>query len=348
MIRVLLVDDSATTRRQFTQILSSTPDITVVGEAEDPFSARDLIVSLEPDVMLLDVVMPRMDGITFLRRLMHYRPMPVVVCSTLTTRGGEVAFEAYQAGAAEVICKPNETYTRAQLEQDLIGAVRSAAMVRPTRDAVATSAAAELESRNDVNVVAIGASTGGTIAVEKIVKALPKGMPPILIVQHMPPYITAPFAARLNEFSALDVTEATDTQLLRDDLVLVAPGGKHMTLERSASGLRVRVREGPRVSGHKPSVDVLFHSTAAAAQANAVGVLLTGMGRDGAEGLGAMRSAGAHTIAQDEASSVVFGMPRAAIETGAAKEVAGLGEMARRITRALQRERRVPARPVAR
>ena len=336
MIRVLLVDDSVAARRSFAQILASTSDIEVVGEASDPFSARDLIVQLEPDVMLLDVEMPRMDGITFLRRLMHYRPMPVIVCSSLTRRGGEVAFEAYQAGATEVICKPNESYTRVQLEADLIAAVRSAALARRRSNSHAPNAV-ELRHRNDVALVAIGASTGGTVAVETIIRALPENMAPILIVQHMPPYITAPFAARLKSLSRLDVSEATDGQILRDGQALVAPGGQHMTLERFGTGFRVRVRQGPRVSGHKPSVDVLFHSVAKAAGSEAVGLLLTGMGRDGAEGMGAMRAAGAHTLAQDEESSVVFGMPRAAIELGAAAEVVSLKNAAQRLTAALQR-----------
>jgi two-component system chemotaxis response regulator CheB len=336
MIRVLLVDDSSAARRSFAQILQSAPDISVVGEASDPFSARDLIVKLEPDVMLLDVEMPRMDGITFLRRLMHYRPMPVIVCSTLTTRGGEVAFEAYQAGAAEVICKPNETYTRAQLEVDLISAVRSAAQARFQRTAPPAEQV-ELRGRSDVGVIAIGASTGGTVAVERIVRALPAEMPPILIVQHMPPYITGPFAARLKSLSRIDVAEALDGEPLRGGRALVAPGGKHLTLERNTSGLCVRVRNGPRVSGHRPSVDVLFHSVAKLGGVRAVGVLLTGMGKDGAEGLAQMRAAGAHTIAQDESTSVVFGMPKAAIDLGAAVEVAPLPDIAQRLMLALQR-----------
>jgi len=344
MIRVLLVDDSAVCRRLFAQILATTADIEVVGQAGDAFAARDLIVQLQPDVMLLDVEMPKMDGLTFLRRLMHYQPMPVIVCSSLTTRGGEVAFEAYEAGAAEVICKPNETYTRAQLEYDLIDAVRSAVVARRTAVSFAPQLA-ELRTRNDVAVVAIGASTGGTVAVEAVIRALPNGVPPILIVQHMPPYITSAFAARLRQNAAIDVVEAVDCQVLRDGQALVSPGGKHMTLERAGKDLRVRVREGPRVNGHRPSVDVLFHSIANNIGSRAVGVLLTGMGRDGAEGLSAMRTKGAHTIAQDEASSVVFGMPRAAIELGAAAEVASLKDVARGIVSALQRPTR-PAHPL--
>jgi two-component system, chemotaxis family, protein-glutamate methylesterase/glutaminase len=336
MIRVLLVDDSAVARRQFAKILGNFPDVSVVGEAGDAFAARDLIVKLRPDVMLLDVEMPKMDGITFLKRLMHYYPMPVVVCSSLTSHGGETAIEAYRAGAAEVICKPGVGYTRGQLDHDLIASVRSAAAARQA-PANFEPRQVELQARNDVGVVAIGASTGGTVAIESIFRALPAGMPPLLVVQHMPAYITAPFAARLGQVARVEVREAVDGALLRDGLALLAPGGKQTTVVKNGRELRLRVQEGPRVNGHCPSVDVLFQSVTAAVGMNAIGVLLTGMGRDGAEGLGGMRAAGAHTIAQDEASSVVFGMPRAAIELGAAVEVAALAEVPQRIGAALQR-----------
>lgn len=348
MIRVLIVDDSVIARRVLAQILGTAPDISVVGEAGDAFTARDRIVELSPDVMLLDIEMPKMDGLTFLRRLMHYQPMPVVVCSSLTTKGGEVAFDAYEAGATDVIGKPNGNYTRAQIEIDLVAAVRSAAA---SRQAAATRRerkdlappAVELRSRNDIALVAIGASTGGTIAVETIVRALPSNMPAVLIVQHMPAYITAPFAARLRSLARIDVVEATDGQVVRDGQALVAAGGKHMTLERAGGELRVRVREGPRVNGHCPSVDVLFHSVATLMGSRVAGVLLTGMGRDGADGMSAMHAEGAHTIAQDEASSVVFGMPRAAIELGAATEVAALDDIAGRLVTALQSSGQLPS-----
>ena len=337
MIRVLLVDDSPLTRRTFAQILGATQDITVVGEAEDAFAARDRIALLRPDVLLLDVEMPKMDGLTFLRRLMQHYPMPVVVCSTLTVRGGAVAFEAYEAGAAEVVCKPNGDYTRAQLELDLVQAVRGAAAMRRLGSAP-TSSLVELRERGDVGVVAVGASTGGTRAIEAILRALPSNVPPILIVQHMPAYITGAFATRLRSLCRIDVVEAMDGQPLRDGQALIAPGGRQMTLERNGGGLRVRVREGARVMGHCPSVDALFHSVARTQLGRAAGVLLTGMGQDGAEGLFAMREAGAHTIAQDEASSAVFGMPRAAIELGAVTEVVALSDIAQHLVTALQCE----------
>ncbi len=336
MIRVLLVDDSPVARRGFAQILATAGDIEVVGEAADAFSARDQIEALKPDVMLLDIEMPKMDGITFLRRLMHYQPMPVIVCSSLTTKGGEKAFEAYEAGAADVIGKPNASYTRVQLEIDLIAAVRSAALSRRVRASNSASATVELRQRNEIALVAIGASTGGTVAVEAIIKALPSNMPAMLIVQHMPAYITGPFAARLRSIARIDVAEASDGDAVQDGRALIAPGGKHMTLERVGRELRVRVREGPRVSGHCPSVDVLFHSVAKELGPCAAGVILTGMGRDGAQGLEAMHAEGAHTIAQDEATSIVFGMPRAAIELGAVTEVAALGDIARQLVAALE------------
>lgn len=362
MIRVLVVDDSPSFRRLFTQILSAAPDIEVVGEAGDPFAARDLIVELEPDVLTLDVEMPRMDGITFLRRLMHYYPKPVVVCSSLTVEGGEVALSAMEAGAIEVICKPNPSYSSEQMGRDLVAAVRTAAASRgrpalgqrsqrgtaasvsPQRAAPALGSSV---SNSNVRVLAIGASTGGVVAIEALLRGLPQDMPPILITQHMPPYMTQPFAARLAKIVPARVMEAEDGALLRWGEAFVAPGGKHLALVAIGAELRLRVREGPRVNGHRPSVDVLFHSVAEATGARAVGVLLTGMGRDGARGLLEMRNAGATTIAQDEASSVVFGMPKAAIDLDAVDVVAALDAIPDALLSAC-RDGRSSRRPVTR
>jgi two-component system chemotaxis response regulator CheB len=348
----------------FARSLSQAKDIELVGDAEDPYAARDRIIELRPDVLVLDVEMPRMDGIEFLRRLMQHFPMPVVICSSAAVAGGEIALRALRAGAIEVICKPNEHYLPAQFDKDLIAAVRSAAAARGRVGAVfaATQSAQSrpeqlspslppkvgaahgsaragsageqaVKHPSHCKLIAIGASTGGTIAVDAIVRALPPVMPPIIIVQHMPAYITGAFAHRLNQVTNLQVEEARDGSVLRPGLILVAPGGVHVVIERVGIELRASLREGPRVNGHIPSVDVMFRSVAYSAGAAAVGVLLTGMGRDGADGLLAMREAGAHTLAQDEASSVVWGMPKAAIDIEAVDDVVPLQNMAAKITR---------------
>lgn len=332
MIRVLIVDDSGVARKVLTQALTAA-DLTVVGEATDPYGARDKIVSLEPDVLVLDVAMPKMDGITFLKRLMHYRPMPVVVCSSLTREGGELAVSAFEAGAVEVICKPSPEYPYAQMSRDLAAAVRAAAVARRV-PAAAVGSSVELIGRGNVQLIVIGASTGGTVAVEALIRGLPRDVPPVVIVQHMPPYITQAFAQRLARLSHFDVREARDRDVLEEGCALVAPGGSHVVVERAGARLFARVRSGPRVNGHRPSVDVLFHAVAQELRERAVGVLLTGMGRDGAEGLLALRRAGSHTVAQDEATSVVFGMPKAAIDLDAACEVAPLHGIAGCVARA--------------
>jgi len=309
--------------------------------------------------LVLDVEMPRMDGIEFLRRLMQHFPMPVVICSSGAVAGGEVALRALRAGAIEVICKPNEKYPAAQFDKDLIAAVRSAAAARGRIGAMiaATQTAQPRSEQPQVSVhpsatgrtsstgeqalkhpshcklIAIGASTGGTVAVDAIVRALPQVLPPVIIVQHMPAYITKAFAHRLNQVTDLQVEEAQDGSILRSGQVLVAPGGVHVVIERVGIELRASLREGPRVNGHIPSVDVLFRSVAYSAGAAAVGVLLTGMGRDGADGLLSMREAGAHTIAQDEASSVVWGMPKAAVDLDAVEDVVPLQSIAGKIAR---------------
>ena len=233
MIRVLVVDDSAVARQLFVKTLSSAPDIQVVAEAEDPFVARDKIVELAPDVLLLDVEMPKMDGITFLRRLMHYRPMPVVVCSSLTPVGAELTLSAFDAGAVEVISKPNEHYGLGQLTVDLISAVRTAAVAR-RRSPLLSHRPVQVSGASDYALIAVGASTGGTVAVEKIVRELPRTIPPLLIVQHMPPYITRPFAERLGKLGQLRVEEATDGGWLEPGSALVAPGGLHVLLRNPA------------------------------------------------------------------------------------------------------------------
>lgn len=335
MIRVLLVDDSAVVRRLFRKALSSATDIQVVAEAPDPYVARELVVEHKPDVVVLDVEMPRMDGITFLRKLTRYFPTPVIVCSSLTEAGGKLALEAFDAGALDVICKPQSPAALAELGSDLVRAVRGAAVARRSSLA-ATRRPVELGSATSVELVALGASTGGTTAVEAIVTRLPPRMPPLVVVQHMPAYITKAFAARLDGLSRLKVEEATDGRVLHEGLVLIAPGDRHLEIVRVGRELRCSLSEEPRVNGHRPSVDVMFGSVAKACAGSVVAALLTGMGKDGAQGLLELRQHGAHTLAQDERTSVVFGMPRAAIELDAACEVAALEDMAPRLVRALE------------
>lgn len=336
MIKVLIVDDSVVIRRLSAQILQKDPEIEIVGTAPDPYVARDLIVTRKPDVVTLDVEMPKMDGITFLKKLMHYYPLPVVVCSTLTSKGGEVALEAMAAGAVSVICKPTNELSLKTMAVELVSAVKVAAKARfkmaPLR--AVGPVAAPLRT-SGTQILAIGASTGGTVAIEAVLSRLPENVPGTVIVQHMPPFFTKSFAGRLSRLSRLRVEEAQDGDLLQPGLALVAPGDKQMMLRNGPNGYTVSVVDGPRVSGHRPSVNVLFRSVAKAAGKRAVGVILTGMGADGAEGLLEMRKVGARTLGQDEASSVVYGMPKVAFEVGAVEAQVPLEHMAQRILNAI-------------
>lgn len=344
MISVLIVDDSATVRRVLTDGLNRTSDIRVVGTAPDPYVARERIVELKPDVITLDVEMPRMDGISFLAKLMQHRPMPVVVISSLTPIGSEEAMRAFQLGAVEVLCKPGSAYDVGDAVPRLARAIRAAASARcrgprPTQLPVVSKEAQPVRSlaRTSDKILALGASTGGTEALREVLAALPGDTPGTVIVQHMPPMFTATFAQSLDRTSRLRVSEAAGGEPLLPGLAYVAPGGHHLVVVRSGAHYHVELRDGPEVHYQRPAVDITFLSVAKAAGANAVGVLLTGMGQDGAAGLKAMRAAGAHTIAQDEASCVVFGMPKAAIECGAAAEIASLTAMPDRIGHALRR-----------
>jgi two-component system chemotaxis response regulator CheB len=335
VIRVVLVDDSSVVRRLFKKAMAFAADVEIVAEAPDPYAARDLIVQLKPDVLILDVEMPKMDGITFLQKLSQHYPLPVVVCSSLTEAGGRRALEAFDAGAVEVIFKPQGPDALAQLGVELVNAVRAAAGARIGRLRSQRSQVA-LDGRSDIELVAIGASTGGTVAVESIVARLPPNSPPVIVVQHMPAYVTKAFAGRLDGISELTVEEARHGRVLEPGLVLIAPGDRHLVLERSGHKLRAVLNADERVNGHRPAVDVLFRSVARLAGSRAIGALLTGMGRDGAAGLLEMRDAGAHTIAQDEATCVVFGMPKAAIDCGAAAEIAALDDIPGRLMRAVE------------
>lgn len=340
-IKVLIVDDSATVRRVLTEALAKEPGMQVVGSAPDPYAAREMIVSLKPDVLTLDVEMPRMDGLSFLAKLMQHHPMPVVVISSLTPKGSDEAMRALELGAVEVLCKPGSAFSVADLGPVLGRTLRGAASAKLlARQAPVQrqAAAPPLLGRTTAKLLAIGASTGGTEAIAAVLSQLPGDTPGTVIVQHMPPQFTTSFARRLNELSAMTVAEARGGEELLAGLAFVAPGGHHLAVVRSGAKYLLDLRGGPQVHFQKPAVDVTFRTVAQAAAGNAVGVLLTGMGQDGAAGLKAMRDAGAHTIAQDEATSVVFGMPKAAIECGAATEVAALPAVSQRILQAFRRQ----------
>jgi two-component system, chemotaxis family, protein-glutamate methylesterase/glutaminase len=329
-IKVLIVDDSATVRKILSSELSKDPYIEVVGTAPDPYVARDKIVELRPDVLLLDIEMPRMDGLTFLEKLMKHYPMPVIIVSSLAKKGCEVAMKALELGAAEVMAKPGAAYTVKDMGEQLIEKIKAVSTIRNFNSnnskSVASvakhSSSAMLKTTN--KIIAIGASTGGTEAIKDIITQLPSDMPPILIVQHMPQHFTKSFANRLNSICDLEVKEAEDREPVTAGKVLIAPGNFHMVLKRSGASYFVEVKDGPLVFHQRPSVEVLFSSVARYAGTNSIGVILTGMGKDGAGGLLEMRQAGAFTIAQDEKSCVVYGMPKEAIEIEAAVKVAPL------------------------
>lgn len=324
-IKVLVIDDSAIVRQILSKELSRDSEIEVVGTAPDPFVARDKIVMLKPDVLTLDIEMPRMDGLTFLRKLMRHYPIPVIIVSSLTARGGELALEAIDAGAVEVMCKPGAAYTVGDMSTELIGKIKAAAKAdlsknRPAGNGKPAAPVAAL-TRTTNKVVAIGASTGGTQALQRILTRLPPNAPGIIIVQHMPEYFTRSFADRLNDLSAIEVAEAVNGDSVVPGKVLICPGNYHMLLQRSGARYFVQVKDGPLVCRHRPSVEVLFNSVARVAGKNAVGVMLTGMGGDGAQAMLEMKKAGAVNIAQNEASCVVFGMPKEAIKLNAVDHV---------------------------
>jgi two-component system, chemotaxis family, protein-glutamate methylesterase/glutaminase len=336
-IRVLIVDDSAIVRKMLAEAIASEPDLEVVGTAPDPFVARDKIVSLRPDVLTLDVEMPRMDGLTFLKKLMRFHPLPVIIISSLAQSSSQTALEALQCGAVEVLAKPGGPYSVGELKHDLPHKVRAAAHARvgrakPQLSPPALEAPLVLSGANSSTVIAIGASTGGTEAIREVLTGLPQNMPGILIVQHIPPVFSAAFANRLNDLCRLRVKEAADCDRLTAGLVLIAPGNFHMTLRKTGGEYRVVVQDGPRVCYQRPSVDVLFESVAKVAKGDAIGAILTGMGSDGAQGLLQMKRAGARTLAQDEASCVVFGMPREAIRAGAVDRAMPLHRIAAELT----------------
>jgi two-component system chemotaxis response regulator CheB len=324
MIKVLIVDDSAIVRKILTAELSRDPEIEVVGTAPDPYIARDKIVKLAPDVITLDIEMPRMDGITFLRKLMQYHPVPVIIVSSLTSKNSILALEAIQLGAVEVICKPGESYTVGDLSIELKDKIKAAASVdmRRVKNAIPAKNPERLSLAQTTNkIVAIGASTGGTEALDYILRSMPGNAPGIAVVQHMPEHFTRSFAEHLDKKCQIRVKEAETGDILASGKALIAPGNRHMLLKRSGATYFVEIKDGPRVCRQRPSVDVLFSSTADFAGANSIGVILTGMGADGAAGLLKMKQNGAYTIAQDEKSCIVFGMPKEAIKLGAVNEI---------------------------
>lgn len=340
MIKVLIVDDSSLIRQLMTTILSSDKDIEVVGTAQDPYDAREKIKSLKPDVLTLDVEMPKMDGVTFLRNLMRLHPMPVVMVSTLTDAGASITLEALELGAVDYISKPKLDFQSQMMaySDEIISKVKAAAKANFAGGYVAPKKVLKkipdkdaIKFKTTDLIIAIGASTGGTEAIKDILCQLPPDTPGIVVTQHIPGAFSTAFAQRLNQNTAMSVSEAVDGQQILPGHVYLAPGGKHLEVKRSGARFTCRVLDTDPVNRHKPSVEVLFKSVAASAGANSICVLLTGMGNDGSEAMGIMKAAGAPTIAQDEQSSVVWGMPGEAVRAGHADDVLPLHHIAEKI-----------------
>jgi two-component system chemotaxis response regulator CheB len=335
-IRVLVVDDLAVVRNIFSRELSRDPQIDVVGTAPNPYVARDKIVKLKPDVVTLDIEMPRMDGITFLTKLMRHYPLPVIVVSSLTAKGGDLALEAIHSGAVDVMSKPGAAYTVGDMSVELIDKIKAAARVDIQKIGKKKETRKEplkrlSMTRTTNKVIAIGASTGGTQALHDVLSAMPANAPGIMVVQHMPEHFTRSFADRLNDCCSIEVKEAEDGDTIVPGKAVIAPGNYHMLLRRSGATYYAQVKTGPLVCRHRPSADVLFKSVARYAGQNAVGVIMTGMGGDGSKGLLEMSQNGADTIAQDEQSCVVFGMPKEAIALGAIDHVVPLSRIPQKI-----------------
>ena len=334
-IKVLIVDDAAMVRKIFSRELLKDPSIEVVGTAADAFIAREMITELKPDVMLLDIEMPQMDGLTFLEHLMVNDPMPVIIVSSLAKAGGYVALRGLELGAAEVVAKPGPAYSVKEMSEQLIEKIKAVATMKQYKRFLAGASEPvitlppKIDKEKSSKVIVMGAATGGPEAIAAILTKLPPEMPPILIVQHMPSYFIKAFAERLNSICALEVKEAQHQEQVTPGKVLLAPGNKHMVLQRKGEGFIVAVKDGPLVAHQRPSIEVLFRSVAMYAGPDAIGVLLTGMGKDGVQGLLDMKNAGASTIAQDEASCTVYGLSREAVAINAVSQVVSLDEIPR-------------------
>ena len=334
-IKVLVVDDSAIVRKILSETISAEPDLEVVGTAPDAFVARDRIIALNPDVLTLDIEMPRMDGLTFLKQLMRDHPVPTIIISSLTQSSCAATLEALRCGAVDVLAKPAGPYSVGELRHSLAARIRGAAGARPriARESTPTLHQEQKPSAQPSflfdprTIIAIGASTGGTVAIQEILLQLSADMPPMVITQHIPAGFSLAFANRLNKLCSMEVREAVDGDTVRRGLVLIAPGDFHLLLRRARASYVVELQQGPRVCYQRPSVDVMFASVAQVAGSHGVGVLLTGMGTDGAKGMLTLRRAGAATIAQDESSCVVYGMPREAKRLDAVDTVASLADM---------------------
>ena len=355
-IRVLIVDDAALVRRMLTEMLQTDPMIEVIGTASDPYIAREKIKSLNPDVLTLDVEMPRMDGLTFLRNLMRLRPMPVVMVSSLTAQGADVTLQALELGAIDFVTKPKVdlAHSLQDYTTDIIAKIKIASTARVraperpmgqllnvppkyTTDAIVPQRQSGSHFKTTECIIALGASTGGTEAIKEVLMYLPAGAPGMVITQHIPEAFSGPFARRMDSISAMTVCEAQDGQHILPGHVYIAPGNRHLLVVRDGARYVCRLHNGSPVNRHRPSVDVLFRSVAQHVGPNAVGVLLTGMGDDGARGLKEMHEAGAYTLAQDEKTSVVWGMPGQAVKLGGVDEVVSLGEVATAILRLVDR-----------
>jgi len=349
-IKVLVVDDSAIVRRILSDTIAAEPDMEVVAAVPDAYVAHESILALQPDVLTLDIAMPRMDGITFLKRLMRgSHPIPAIIISALDQASCAATLDALRCGAVDVVAKPAGPYSVGDLRRSLAAKIRGAAGARPRAAhdlppelRPLPAAVPSISLDHPRTVIAIGASTGGTVAIQEILLRLPADMPPIVITQHIPPGFSAAFANRLNKLCALEVREAADGDILRRGLALLAPGDRHLLLRRTGSGYAVELERGPEVCYQRPSVDAMFHSVARAAGGRSIAVLLTGMGADGAKGMLALHSAGGATLAQDEASCVIYGMPREAVRLGAVDTIAPLADIPALLTRAVR-----PLRPSA-